>query len=398
MAMKILMAHNQYLLPGGEDTSTIAEAEMLRSAGHVVDLWQTSNASIENKGHLRIGLSAIWSRSAIAELETRLNTGNHDLLHVQNHFPLFSPAIHRIAAKRNVATVQHLRNYRMLCANAGFFRNGKECQDCKDSYAPWRGVLRRCYRDSAAASMVPTAVVAVHKALGTFSQDIDAYIAISEHVRQVHRQFGFPAERIFTRHNAVGRGATAGGLVRERNLLAASRLVPEKGLDILISAWRRRPRDGTLQIAGSGPQEKSLRCQADGDETIHFLGQVQPCQLGGLMRRSRAVVNSCLWSEPFGRTPAEAFSNGTPAIVSATGGLRESVEHRRNGLLVAPGDVDGLDRAITEVLDDDTLFRQLQSGAVDTYRRKFSDAVILPATEKIYDKALRRRRQITGRS
>ncbi len=134
---------------------------------------------------------------------------------------------------------------------------------------------------------------------------------------------------------------------------------------------------------------------AAGDDTIEFLGQLPAAELSDVMRLSRAVVNSCLWSEPFGLTPIEAFSNGTPAIVSATGGLKESVRHRQNGLLVPPGDVDALDAAISELLADDALLSTLQGGAAETYARQFPTEVLLPATEKIYESAIRRRRQMT---
>ena len=393
--LRILFAHNRYLVPGGEDVSTASEVDLLRGAGHAVDLWETSNETISDIGRLRAGLRAVWSRDACAELSRRLAQKRYDVLHVQNHFPMLSPAVHRVATRHGVATVQHLRNFRMMCVNAGFFRDGADCRQCSQSFAPWRGVVHRCYRDSAAASLVPAMMVGVHKMAGTWTRHVDAYIAISNFVRDVHRDAGYPADRIFVRHCFV-LPTIAPSATRTASVVAAARFTPEKGLGVLIEAWQRRPRNAVLHIAGTGPDEQRLRALAEDDPSIRFVGQLPLPDLIGLMATARAVVNPCLWMEPFGRTPMEAGAVGTPAIVSRVGGLVDTVEHGRNGLLVEPGDVAELDQAVTILLTDDGAFRSMSEGAVETFAEKFSPGVMLRATEAIYESAIRRREHIAG--
>lgn len=391
--LRILVAHNHYLVPGGEDISTRHEVEMLRAAGHHVDLWETSNEAISEIGLVRAGLSAVWSRRACAELTEKLARSRYDILHVQNHFPLLSPALHRVAARRGVATVQHLRNFRLICANASFFRDGRDCHQCEASFMPWRGVVNRCYRDSAAASLAPMMMVGFHKAAGTWNQ-VDAFIAISDYVAEMHRQAGYPAERIVVRSClATAQPQPPRGTKRMPAIVAAARLSPEKGLHVLIEAWRqRRTRDAVLHIAGTGPEERRLRALAQDCPTIRFEGQIAFEQLIALMGQACAVVNPSLWNEPFGRTPMEAFSVATPAIVSRAGGLVDIVEHGLNGLLVEPGDVAGLAQAIDAMLAQDDAHRAMSEGAARAFREKFSPAALLPATEKIYEDAMRRRR------
>ena len=393
--LRILFAHNRYLVPGGEDVSTLHEMDMLRAAGHAVDLWETSNEAISDIGRVRAGLRAIWSREACNELSRRLAQTRYDILHVQNHFPMLSPAIHRVATRHGVATVQHLRNFRMMCVNASFFRDGADCRQCGHSFVPWRGVLHRCYRDSAAASLMPAMMVGVHKVAGTWTRHVDAYIAISTFVRDVHCEAGYPADRMFVRHCFIV--PTAGpASQRTASVVAAARLSPEKGLGVLIEAWRRRPRNAVLHIAGTGPDEPRLRALAEGDPTVRFEGQLPLPDLVNLMATSRAVVNPCLWMEPFGRTAMEAGAVGTPAIVSRVGGLVDIVEHGRNGLRVEPGDGAGLDQAVDLLLTDDAAFHAMSEGAVRTFAEKFSPGVMLQATEQIYEAAIRRRERIAG--
>ncbi len=384
------MAHNRYQIPGGEDQSTHEEAELLRSAGHHVDIWVVSNDQIQGKGSAATAVNAVWSRPAVAELRARLATRAYDLLHVQNSFPLLSPAILFVAARSGVATVQHLRNYRHLCVNAGFFREGRPCRDCATARWPWRGIMRKCYRGSHAASAVLATSVAFHRAVGTYSRWVDAYIAISDCVRDVHIAGGFPADRIHRRFSAILPGERVAASSKRREILCASRLAPEKGIDRLIRAWRRRRRQATLAIAGSGPAEHELRRLAGEDASILFLGQLTQQAVKDRLAHALAVVNCSLWPEPFGRTPVEAFACGVPAIVSNAGGLAESVVDGVNGLIVPPGDEDRLDQALTRLLEQDGLADALGEGASHAYAQRFHPTIIAAESEQIYSAALRR--------
>lgn len=390
--LRVLFAHNTYLVPGGEDVSVHEEIEMMTRAGHDADLWQVSNKAIADMNPIATGIGAVWSRPAMAELGRRLTAKSYDVLHVQNNFPLLSPAIHRVASARGVATVQHLRNFRLLCANSTFHRNGRVCLDCAHSFVPWRGVLRKCYRNSAVASLAPAAMVGAHKMLGTFSRHIDAYIAISDHVRSAHISAGFPENRIHLRYCTTRSSSGAAAHIREPLIVLPGRLTREKGVDIAIKAWRNRERVGTLHIAGTGPDEQQLRSLAAGDPSIVFEGQLPHDKIIELVGRARAVVNSTVAIEAFGRTPMEAFSVGTPAIVSQMGGLSEIVDHGRTGFVVPPGDINALDSAITKMLDNDEAHKVMCDAARNAFEERFAPTVLLPATEAIYRAAIARRR------
>ena len=109
-----------------------------------------------------------------------------------------------------------------------------------------------------------------------------------------------------------------------------------------------------------------------------------------------AVVNAALWSEPFGRTPMEAFSVGTPAVVSRIGGLAEIVTHGRDGLLVPPGDVEALSGALAAMLARDERHAAMCAAAARTFAARFGPSVVLPQTETIYRAAIERRRVAPG--
>jgi len=121
--MKILMLHNRYLVPGGEDQSTEAEVALLREHGHQVEFLQEDNQRIEQLGKARTAWRTVWSKESYRRIDDKLRGANFDILHVQNFFPLWSPSVYYAASRNGVPVVQTLRNYRLMCVNSLFFRD-----------------------------------------------------------------------------------------------------------------------------------------------------------------------------------------------------------------------------------------------------------------------------------
>src|SRR5580698_7695689 len=193
--MKILMLHNRYLIPGGEDQVTMAETALLRDYGHEVELLEEDNRRVEQIGSARMALRAVWSRESYHRINQKLQSGNFDVLHVQNFFPLWSPSVYYAASRNRVPVVQTLHNYRLMCVNSLFFRDQHVCEECMGRLLPWHGVLHACYRDSRAASAAVAGMVGAHKLAGTWRNRVKMYIAVSEFTREKYVAGGFPQEK-----------------------------------------------------------------------------------------------------------------------------------------------------------------------------------------------------------
>jgi glycosyltransferase involved in cell wall biosynthesis len=90
--------------------------------------------------------------------------------------------------------------------------------------------------------------------------------------------------------------------------------------------------------------------------------------------------------EPFGIVILEAMSEGCPVIGSNTGGLSEIIRDRRNGILVAPGDVESLMQAILQILNDSSLRKNLRKNGLKEVRSKYEWNRIANRTLKLYGK------------
>lgn len=141
----------------------------------------------------------------------------------------------------------------------------------------------------------------------------------------------------------------------------AGRLAPEKGVDVLLRAFRlthtRNPAT-RLVIAGTGPEESALRAlvaQLGLSDAVEMLGQLGSAPLDAMYDRSWVHAVPSRWPEPFGLTATEAMMRGSAVVASDIGGLAESVEAEVTGLRVAAGDDIALANALSRVLADRSL-------------------------------------------
>lgn len=385
--MRILIAHNAYQQRGGEDVVVEAEAAMLQQAGHAVRLFSLSNERIVGMGRLALARETVWSRESARALREAAVAHRAELIHVHNTFPLMSPSIYWAAARAGIPVVQTLHNFRLLCLNALFMREGQVCEDCLGKL-PLQGVVRGCYRDSRPASAVLGGMLALHRALGSYRNKVARFIALSEFCRDKYIEGGLPAERIVVKPNftSVDLAPLDDGTAQNRprhGFLFAGRLSAEKGLDGLLAAVSRVPA-AQLEVAGDGPAAAALV----GRERVTALGALSRVALLGAMQRALAVVVPSVWQEPFGLVVIEAFACGTPVIASRIGSLPGMVEHGRNGLLFTPGDVGALAEQLAWAIAHPVQMAEMGRRAREDHARLYTPAANHTRLMQIYRDAL----------
>lgn len=148
-------------------------------------------------------------------------------------------------------------------------------------------------------------------------------------------------------------------------LAFAGRLTAQKALGDALEALSRA--DGVvLLIAGDGDQRAPLEARVAElglGAQVRFLGPLPRDRVLELFRAADASILSSSW-ENFPHTVVEALAAGTPVIATAAGGVAEVVHDGENGLLVAPGDVEGLAEAIRRFFSDAVLRDHLRAASV----------------------------------
>jgi glycosyltransferase involved in cell wall biosynthesis len=322
--MKVLLCHTHYQQRGGEDESFAAEAELLESRGEQVVRFTMHNDEVERMSRWRVAGEAVWNPRAYRMVRSLIQRERPAVMHCTNLFPRLSPSIYYAARAERVPVVQSLRNFRLLCPNGVFYRDGRMCQDCLGKQVPWPGVAHACYRGSRTATGATAAIAAVHRRLGTWKRAVDLYVTPSEFARQKFIEGGFPAERIVTKPNFLDPspepGTGSGGYV-----VFAGRLVAEKGVATLLDAWTRAPSGLRLKIIGDGPERDRVADAARRDHRIEWLGRQPLGRVLSIIGDATCLVVPTLMAETFGRTIMEAFAVGTPVVASGHGSILEIV-------------------------------------------------------------------------
>ena len=336
MIQRVLIVHNGYQHKGGEDTVVEAEVQLLRERGHAVALFTRHNDDIHKVSKLALVANTFWASGVAAEFAAELERFKPDVIHVHNIFPMISPAIYWVAAKHHIPVVQTLHNFRLLCPQAMFLREGKVCEACMGC-VPWRGVVHGCYRDSKVQSAVLAGMVSFHRLLGTWQEKVTRYIALNDFCRSKYINGGLPADKLVIKPNFVQSIALSTNSPIPNGVLYVGRLSPEKGINVLAKACAPLSML-KVKVAGTGEQSTLLEKL----ENVELLGLQSPEAVRQLMAQSIALVMPSICFETFGLVIIEAFSVGTPVIASRIGVLPELVEDGVTGLLFNPGDADDL--------------------------------------------------------
>ncbi|MBX9660990.1 MAG: glycosyltransferase family 4 protein [Nitrospiraceae bacterium] len=374
------MAHNYYRLRGGEDAVAEAEVALLQSHGHEVEFVTRKNSDIDESSALTLAMDTIWSRQSKQAVDDAIRRFHPDVVHIHNTFPMLSPAILQAAWHHQVPVVMTLHNFRLMCIQAMFLRDGQICEDCMGRL-PWRGVLRRCYRRSMAQSAALAASVSVHRALGTYKRAVSRFVTLNEFCRDKFVEGGLPFERISVKPNFVD-APPLEDTPREGGLFVG-RLSPEKGISTLAEAMHKLA-GIRVDVLGEGP-EAAIASNVDG---LILHGNAPAGTVRTMMLRAAYLVMPSIWYETFGMVAIEAFSCALPVIASDLGAMQTLIDHGRTGLLFKAGSADELAETLRWAEANPRAMRDMGAAARAEYEARYTPDINYRQLMGIYEEAI----------
>jgi glycosyltransferase involved in cell wall biosynthesis len=367
--MRILIAHNRYQQPGAEDQVFTAEADLLAERGHEVIRYELHNNSIESTGRLKLARNTIWNPQSAKSIRHLVRHNQVEVAHFHNTFPVMSPSVYRAARDEGAAVVQTLHNFRLVCPGNTMFRDNHLCDDCVGKPLPWPSVLHACYRGDRQATAVSAAMLAYHRATGTWSHNVDAYVALSEFNRSLFCRAGLAEASIFVKPNFL-KSDPGPGTRKRAGALFVGRLIPEKGVSTLLTAWKRIGRKLPLTIFGDGPLREEVASAAESsDGAVRWLGWRSRSEVDEALGAASIAISPSVWIEAGPLSVIESYARATPLIASRLGSLAEFVKPDVSGYLFDPGNPASLVEAVEKFLK----LPDCGSSMGETARRIFLD-------------------------
>lgn len=339
--MNILMVHNYYQIPGGEDTVVRNEKALLEQNGCRVFLYTRHNSEIDQFSvwrKLLLSFTSIFSLKTYREIKKIIQQEKIDIVHVHNTLSLISPAVYYAALHENVPVVQTVHNYRLICPGAMLYRNGKVCTDCIEGGLRC-ALAHQCYRNSQVQTFVSTMVLWLHRKLGVYRKIY--YICLTDFNRRKLLESGkkkrilFDEQKMYVKPNFTDFADEYKPYSeRKRQFVYVGRLDCLKGIRLLLKQWENIPEK--LIVCGTGPEEEWCRrfCLEKHMEQVELRGQLKHEKIMELIGESEALIFPTQWYEGQPMTIIESFAAGTPVIGTAIGNVAEMIEDGKTGILV----------------------------------------------------------------
>jgi glycosyltransferase involved in cell wall biosynthesis len=378
--MRVLYIHTYYIQRGGEDVVYENEVKLMEEGG-----WAVQSVLFNNKRFSALKfLFFFFNPVSFIRVYRAIGRFRPDVVHVHNWFFGASPSVFIAARWRKVPVIHTIHNLRILCPSSFLFFKNRIFLDCINKVFPFVAIRKKVYRDSALNTFWLLAGTRLHYFWRTW-QRIDLFICLSNNSREIlcDSFLHIPKEKIVIKPNFFEGAAGLRQPGRRGDFLYVGRLAPEKGIDLLLDAFR----DGkySLRIIGEGPLREKVEQFAARNAHVSYLGFQDKQTIIEELYRCNALVFSTIGFEQFGMVIIEAFACGTPVIGPDTGSPAELVNNGVNGLHFRMGSPDDLLRKIRQWQTSPDEVRQAYSdNALRSYRQHFTPEINLGYLSNIY--------------
>ncbi|EJT6493240.1 glycosyltransferase family 4 protein [Clostridium perfringens] len=382
----VLIVHNYYKIHGGEDTVVQNEIKMLQKRNYNVYTYFRYNKEIDLLnifGKIKMIPNTIFSLKTIKEVREILKSKNIDIIHVHNTFPLISPSIYWIAKKYNIKVINTLHNYRLICASANLYRDGKICEKCMENRI--YGLKNKCYRNSYFQTMLLLLSNYFNRIIKSYEK-VDKYICLTKFNKSKIKKI-INEEKIFIKGNFESNIEKDKSLFEKReNFVYLGRLEKAKGIDLLVKAWNKNVED-KLIIIGDGELKKEIInfIHKNNIENIKILGSLKREKAMNIIKKSKALIFPSQCYETFGLVAIEALKRGTPIIANNLGSIPELLIDKRCGILKRLDDENDIIDAIKEFED---LYKKNYFNnkyIYDIYKDKYTEESNFEILKNIYE-------------
>lgn len=364
--MKILLI-NKYWRPfGGVETHAIGIQQVFEELGHEVVPFSMQDArnfetpyahhfvsQVEMRegppmARLRAAGRAIFGIETVSKLRALLDEVQVDVAHVLHAYHHLGTTFLPLLRRHKIPVVLSVHDYKIGCPNYRLYSEaaGQICTICMDKPHAWAWapMARRCWDSSPLAGAILGAEAVVSRGIGTYRRYTDAVVVLNELQRRAAEAAGIPRARVHRVPNFCEVGP-APARQRQDHVLYVGRLVPEKGVDVLIQACALAGLP--LRVVGDGRTRNGLEALArEVGARVTFAGFKTGQELRDELESAAVLAVPSLWHDVWPTVVLEAWDANLAVVGSDLGGITEQLGEGR-GFLCPPGDVETWARTLS---------------------------------------------------
>ncbi|MBN9384094.1 MAG: glycosyltransferase family 4 protein [Chitinophagaceae bacterium] len=378
--MKILIAHNDYGRPSGEEAVVDHMDLMMRSHGHQTCFYRPSTArhrsGLVNK--VRVFFSGIYSLRGIRTIKKTLHKERPDIINVHNLYPFISPAALFTCKSAGIPIVMTVHNYRLVCPTGLFLRDGRPCERCLRRGDEWGCVRYNCEKNF--FKSVGYALRGyVARMTGAYQKNVDRYVCLTSFQKKKLIEAGFTAEKIRVIPNSIS-VTPSWSSMPGKYIAYVGRLSQEKGWDMLVEIARQRP---DLYIEAAGFNNSPV---TDLPSNIRLRGHLNADQLAGFYRHARFLVIPSRCYEGFPLVALEAMAMGKTVVAPDHGGFTDILGKGPDavGLLFRPSDLTDLEAVVLRLWHDEKLVQHLGKRCFEKIKTSYSSEIVYQQWEHLF--------------
>ncbi len=407
--MRILQVNKYYQLTGGGDRFFFDTIHILEKHGHQVipycldypENLETpykkffapgitgkiiSSETVSNK--IKMFRNGVYSRNAKRALTSMLCDINVDIAHLHILHYTMSTSVIDALDKANIPIVFSLHDYRIGCAGAYLYRQGKQCMQCTGGHY-YKAVIHRCYRNSITASLMGALGNYVNATKRIYSK-VKLFTVPHEEMKKNIVEFGIPERKIRILENPFSLTENPPTMPTNNFVLYFGQLNEPKGVLTLLEAAKLLPNIPFL-FCGTGPALSVINIEIEKNHLKNI--QIDTHSRWGkgleqLIASSQIVVSPSKWPTPMEYSTLESLAFGKATIASNIGGNACLIKDMVSGRLFKPGDVGDLTAKLKELYTKPALCSSLGSNAQKTVRDRFTIDIYYRNINKVYNEAM----------
>lgn len=364
--MKILLVHNYYREPGGEEEYVESLKDLLQTKGHSVRLFSKSNKVLDRGFEkLKTSFAMFWNPKLYNNFSAVLGSYKPDVVHFNNIFPLITPTAYWACKKLRIPIVQTVHNFRYMFPKSLLFRRGELCPYCLNKRFVYPAFLHSCYNQSLAYTFFFSLSHAFHYLLGSFNL-VNKFIFPSSFARNYYiRNSKIAKENTEVINNFAEPGKKA--VSKSSYFLYVGRISQEKGIHELLQVFSRLPKSN-LVVVGGGADEQEVGFYKK-FPNIRFLGLLPKNEVYERLSNALFTIipSKCLEVAP--TVLLESFANSTAVLTPKRGVFKELVDEGKTGFFFLT--FNDLGKKIEQMQESHDLAKKLGAKAFKRYNENY---------------------------